>query len=463
MMKPNTRYDLLVHIGAGLCQELPRHLADAERVVLIEATPQTVDALHERVGHHSNVQVFEAALGSGHDDQSFLTWNRPEMNGFHDPVLLDKAFPGLVRAEDLLLRRQDAGQFLKLIFGESNLNIALVVDVNGGEGEVLSSLSESGLMGKIQRVTVRCGARVLFKGGLAADEVVAYLTAEGLTNVAVRGAGFARTVVGTRLDGELRSNAYAAALRSDCEARVETLVAQNAELHTQLNACQKEAERAKKEMGEAIGVAESRAEKMQQELLHLREQQSDFERSSALSKSAAIEADRLVVELRQRLQEEREKSASGHTQLAAVEEANRVSLQAAQDAWDELSTQLETVASERERFQEEVEHLREDNEALKADNAVALRGQAMAHSDLRALQARYAELLTVKECQEDLLTRVSHRLGQAAEYFAAIPERHDEARILPGASDSEAGPTDSVKKAKRSSAARKTIKPRGPA
>ena len=65
-------------------------------------------------------------------------------------------------------------------------------------------------------------------------------------------------------------------------------------------------------------------------------------------------------------------------------------------------------------------------EKAQADLSLALRLQMLRENDLKELQTRYGEVLTIKDEQQDLLTQLHHRLSRAAEYLQLVHARADD-------------------------------------
>jgi len=69
-------------------------------------------------------------------------------------------------------------------------------------------------------------------------------------------------------------------------------------------------------------------------------------------------------------------------------------------------------------------------EEAQTDLSLALRMQMLHENDLKELQARYGEVLTIKNEQQELLTQLHHRLSRAAEYLKLV-NAHSEDQRLP--------------------------------
>ena len=50
-------------------------------------------------------------------------------------------------------------------------------------------------------------------------------------------------------------------------------------------------------------------------------------------------------------------------------------------------------------------------------------------NDLKELQTRYGEVLTIKDEQQDLLTQLHHRLSHAAQYLQLVHTQSDDQRL----------------------------------
>jgi FkbM family methyltransferase len=187
----------------------------------------------------------------------------------------------------------------------------------------------------------------------------------------------------------------------------------------------------------AAGRLQREAEAARMELGTL---QSNYESVRQQAVIAEDERARLAVELdavRRDLASAREEieaasQESGEALNAAwaeLENANKARA-AAEDERKRLAAELEAQIAagalrERSAREDADAALGEAREALhhaRNDLSLALHSKAMAEDDLRDLRRRFAELAEVKERQDDLLHRLSHRLGEASRVLASAPE-----------------------------------------
>src|SRR5690606_20453661 len=81
---------------------------------------------------------------------------------------------------------------------------------------------------------------------------------------------------------------------------------------------------------------------------------------------------------------------------------------------------VDAARREQNRLSAELQKADAERQRARADLAVALRSQAVAQSDLRELQFRYAILHAERERQVGLLTKVTERLDEVALYLQDV-------------------------------------------
>ena len=87
------------------------------------------------------------------------------------------------------------------------------------------------------------------------------------------------------------------------------------------------------------------------------------------------------------------------------------------------------MTTEREQLREQLKQAGAQLVKAQTDLSLALRLQMQRENDLKELQTRYGELLTIKDEQQDLLTQLHHRLSRAAEYLQLVHAQSDDQRL----------------------------------
>jgi len=434
------KFDVLIHLGAGQCRELSNHLRVANRIILVEPHPEVIELLQQRVETQANVEVLEAAVDNGNSEQVFITRNMREFSGFRPLDDMQTFYPGLQDTGELEIHKQDAGEFVGSLIRRRDRRISLVIDVNGDEAEVLESLAQAGLMERIEEIRVYCGTSALYKGGPASAEVEQLLSEVANFETRLSGSGFMRTVHAWRV--------------RQPEAIPQPSLDETTELHKERDALQASLERLESrlsQLSERLVATES--EKMELGS-QLRQTQEDAQRND---RSEELEG------LKRSLEGLRAENIKLTTRTASMKR----SIEEAQTLRDELEAKAReaqrALDRERERHEAEIEALDQnfadrehdlklsyDNEqdSLRSNLDLALRSQAMSAADLAAMQTRYADLMALKERQDDLLHRLQQRLAQASRYFASEQEpfgREDQAAQLdnePADSDDSSEPRE---------------------
>ena len=402
------RFELLVHMGAGSCRELDQHLAIAERVVLVEPNFDVVNQLKERLRGQSRIEILETAVGFDVAARQFAIRNISDLSGLFEPTALKRFFPGLCDTESTKVDTRDAASLLAGLVDDVDGAVAVIVDVNGTELEVLQSLESGGGLSRLSALTVYCGLDPLFEGALRVDRVVRIL--ERFGNVGVEGLGHMRRVhlEVTGLDRNVVSP-----VNQSTFSEPERLLTAGNDLS---RALESRSQKAKDTLHGNIAELQNQLDMARAELVHAR-----------LENEAKTKHETEVLsEQNKRLRNESEKLRTSLDEKRAEVAASEQNIEALQRVNEELTGRCDDLT--------EANRVLTENELpqLRSDLAVALRSQAMADADLRALRARYAEVLEAKRDREELLSLLSNRLSQASAYLANETEERTEDLVFGG-------------------------------
>lgn len=175
--------DVLVHIGAGKCNELDAYLAtSASRIVLVEPNPSLAASLRRCVQTEPRVQVLEVAITNNPADNQLNEYNLPGASSLYPPTELRRLYPGMrllkqhrvttIGVEELVERCE--------LEGEHN---ALVVQAPGSELEIIEALTERGDIDRFSYIDITCSEKPLYESPSQASEVLALVHEQGFDTV----------------------------------------------------------------------------------------------------------------------------------------------------------------------------------------------------------------------------------------------------------------------------------------
>lgn len=415
--------DTIIHLGAGLCRELDHWRATgAPRIVLVEPNPELLPELNRRIRASDPVDILPLAISAQSGREALRLFNFAMLSSLRNPTGLYQILPGLSQIGRAMIETVTIDQLLQDLNLSAEGDHWLVIDTPGEEAAILDQLEQNAKLHDFSRIFLSAGLEPLYQGAESARTLATRLEALGYN------------AAGRPDDSDGDWPRYHLVLdRMALECR---------ELRNELQALKsrlKETEQARAEAEQqAQQQAQSRAEQSQTlaaELQNAKEaakQQADQhsarikELESALSEQGG-KADQLAKE-RQQLQE----------QLAQAQEAHNTQNQA-------LKAQLKETEQARAQAQEQTTKHLAQLEKVQADLSLALRLQMLRENDLKELQTRYGEVLTVKDEQQDLLTQLHHRLSRAAEYLQLVHAQSDEQRLPDELLEALTGKSDSAR------------------
>tara|TARA_R110002167_G_scaffold6567_11_gene30651 strand:+ start:38794 stop:40365 length:1572 start_codon:yes stop_codon:yes gene_type:complete len=189
-----------------------------------------------------------------------------------------------------------------------------------------------------------------------------------------------------------------------------------------------EAEKALKSTIATMGARDVRIKELEVQLVQAEGAHKEAQEALGSATDAMAARDVRIEELEAQLVQ----AESAHKEAAKASRTEaEEALKAATDAMGardvrikELEVQLAQAETDRQSEHAKAESLQEtliartaEHAAARSDLAVALRMQAMLQGDLRDLQTRYAETLSVRQQQEDLLCKLTPRLQEAARHI----------------------------------------------
>src|SRR5690625_1994950 len=175
---PN-KVDVIVHVGAGRCEELPTYLAtSAKRIILVEPNARLAAELRTRCNNEPRVSILAVAVSDTAADNELTEYNLPEANSLYPPTDLRKLYPGLRMLGQQSVRTITGEDLLKECELTSDQN-ALIVQAPGAELGILESMTESGGIDQFSYLAVTCAEISLYASASDSNAVLKILQEQG--------------------------------------------------------------------------------------------------------------------------------------------------------------------------------------------------------------------------------------------------------------------------------------------
>lgn len=154
--------DVIVHIGAGRCEELDAYLSSsATRIILVEPRAPLAVELRMRSAMDSRVQVLEVAVTNNPQYNKLNEYSIPGADSLYLPSGLKKLFPGLRLLAQHPVDTITVPGLLKLCAFTGDQN-ALIVQAPGLEVSIIESFSEAGALEALSYISVICPEQPLY-------------------------------------------------------------------------------------------------------------------------------------------------------------------------------------------------------------------------------------------------------------------------------------------------------------
>lgn len=408
--------DIILHTGAGTCRELPLWLqSGAKRIVLVEPNPELLPELRRRVHGQPNVEIVPAALADQNGRGTLHLFNFPLLSSLRQPAGLHHSLPGLRQISRASVELTTVTQLIdKLGIGESTSNW-LVIDTPGEEATIIDQLRQSDRLHYFDRIILSAGSEPLYQDAKSAAELLGPLQSSGYVAIGKVDHSDAdwsrhhlyldrRALECKRLKNELNATREELAeTKSNGEKQRQELEAQVAKQTNHASRLQEERSQLQAKL--------SKAEENRDSANHYRKRVAELENDLA-GRNANIEA--VTRELER-----------AHEETQTISQAKDKALQEN----DSLSKRIESLTRELADAKDTIEKQQSKIEKSQADLSLALRLQMLRENDLKELQSRYGEVLTINDKQHDLLTQLHHRLSRAAEYLQLVHAQSDDQRL----------------------------------
>tara|TARA_R110002096_G_scaffold5802_4_gene26706 strand:+ start:12102 stop:13568 length:1467 start_codon:yes stop_codon:yes gene_type:complete len=443
----------IIHIGAGDGVELDGYLAgDAERIILVEPEPDRAAALERRCGNDPRTLVIAAALTGAVGEAELKTFNIRALDGLCSAEAAKSIYPGLRLLNRMVVPTLSPGRLLEKT-GALSGPARVILHATGMEADILRAWPTEDLHSTIDTIELRCTASSLFETGsdlaslrelaqsLGLEEVQSDLSDPDWPKLVLRS-----NPLRLQLDAQHLLNHQLEVKLSEAEKAVESAIEAGAardvrikelEAHlVQAESAHKEAEEASRVEAEkalkstiaTMGARDVRIKELEVQLVQAEGAHKEAQEALKSATDAMAARDVRIEELEAQLVQ----AESAHKEAAKASRTEaEEALKAATDAMGardvrikELEVQLAQAETDRQSEHAQAESLQEtliartaEHAAARSDLAVALRMQAMLQGDLRDLQTRYAETLSVRQQQEDLLCKLTPRLQEAARHI----------------------------------------------
>jgi FkbM family methyltransferase len=142
----NVAAGTVVHIGAGLCSELPQyqHLK-FENIQLIEANSDLADQLVEKVKGIDHVKVSNLLIAGKDGLVPFVRTSNPRFDSLKKPAALKEYFPNIKVVSESAVKSVSLDSVIRKFTLDKNKQNVLVLELQGAETDILESVTPANL------------------------------------------------------------------------------------------------------------------------------------------------------------------------------------------------------------------------------------------------------------------------------------------------------------------------------
>jgi predicted nucleic acid-binding Zn-ribbon protein len=132
--------DYIMHLGAGICSELPQYLSlSPQHIFLYEGAPSSYKRLTDKIKSHTNVSAFNTVITAQEQDVDFYVAQPTQFSGTRSPEQFKYLFKNLRITDTQTVSGVTLAQLIQhnseLTMEESN-NL-LVIQLNGQEADLI--------------------------------------------------------------------------------------------------------------------------------------------------------------------------------------------------------------------------------------------------------------------------------------------------------------------------------------
>ena len=443
-LAPASPPDTIVHLGAGLCRELDAWRASgAQRIVLVEPNPELLPELNQRIRTSDPIDILPVAISAQAGREALRLFNFAMLSSLRTPTGLYPILPGLSQIGRAMVEIVTVEQLLDDLDLNPEGDHWLVIDTPGEEAAIVQQLETIERLHQFSRIFLTAGAEELYQGAETAQAIGQRLQAAGY-NPAGRPDDsdgdwprchlvLNRMALECReLQNELQALkaqlAEAEQTRDQAQQQAQSQAEQSQALAAELQSAREQADQHRsriQELESALSEQGGKAEQLTFECEQLRHKLAEAERNRDQAQQVAQSQSEQSQTLAAELQSAREEADQDRS---CIQELERTLSEQAGKA-EQHASQIESLSSQLKTAQEQTTKHQAQFEKAQADLSLALRLQMLRENDLKELQSRYGEVLTIKDEQQDLLTQLHHRLSRAAEYLQLVHAQSDDQRL----------------------------------
>lgn len=409
---------VIVHVGAGIGRSLTDYAAEQpDHILLVEPHPESVVLLRQTLGQLQetapdlSIEIICAAVAVDTGQSPFHMLNFADLSSLCLPVSLGALMQGVRVEQSLPVKTLSLADLLKDITFQADKRHRLILEAPGMELAILKECAAGGLFETFEDISVIAGAESYFEGGSDASKVLNFLTDSGydlITSVEAADPDWPclslrRNLLAVKL-AKMTEELAALETRHEAEQKI---------LQGQLTQTAKDRDAARQQAQKVELILKDRHAKAEEQLLktHDLEQknlQTQLDQARAAQQTVSDQA--LVTEqgLNGKLSDTAASLAAAEASLGVL----RVKLNAA----EALRAEAEAKTSRAESDQIAAER------GAKQELAMALRLQVLQQQDFADLQQRYMAAQIEAREQEDLLIKLTQKLGSAAGYLHALSD-----------------------------------------
>ena len=478
LLKPRDSASTSVFVGSRMLTSPEVPIVPEGRTLVLEPDPDRAEQLVATMAGRAGFEVIAASLTTTEQagPAQLRRYNFADLNGFADPAGLRGYFPGLRETGMVETLRMSPAELAARLPKDHGGGDVLVIDLLGEEMDVLRALPQASQFVRFHKIILRCTRESILAKGVNSGSIGEWLMHRGFDRMLqidssdpdfpvllfLRNPGHGRMkTLEDQLAQKDRTLAerdqqlaeqkkaqealQARAARAEAEAKAaaakaeeatragagraeEARKAAKAEAETALKAARAEAETAAQAEHTALKAELERMQaaltRMKAEAESARDNAAQAERNRKAETEAQITAANRAAQSKARETELETALGSAQARIAGVEKtlAER----------DARIADLQKKAEEAQTAaRTETRGLRDEAERMRRDLAVAIRMQSLRSTDLKDLQTQYAELLQQKADQDDLLQKLTVRLGSAAQYLRQMEDLPRQAPAAP--------------------------------
>lgn len=421
--------DVIVHLGAGLCRELDLWRASgARRIVLVEPHPELLPELQRRIRPGDSAAILPLAVSADAGREPMHLLNFALLSSLRPPTDLFRILPGLTQTDRAMVETISVDQLIGNLDLNGDGEHWLVIDTPGVEAAILDQLQSSGRLHAFARIFLSAGVEPMYEDSESVAALLERLETLGYANAGRpdnSDSDWPRYhLVLDRLALECSK------LRHELE-QAEERAGQEAERARQLAA---ELEASKKALTALQESSTTRTRELEAYWKEAEQAKNEAEEQGKASLAEAQNAHQSEVQaLKRQLAEVQEahglELAARENELAALRESSSSRVEGLEAALAEQrgkAEQVESLTRQLSAVEKQAQQHQAQLDKAQSDLSLALRLQMLRENDLKELQTRYGEVLTIKDEQQDLLTQLHHRLSRAAEYLQLVHARKDD-------------------------------------